>query len=1406
MTDFTWTGSGTQPWSDGEVVDPGDHGYVWIKTWTSANGWDTIALQGRQWEREPVLYVTSVEPTSVSDVINTGEKVDTNTVLYAGKYWLAAKDEFGCVSNIYDIDIIEPEKVNVIPTVSDAACYGQTSGEIKLEAFNANRTWDIDPEWGEDRRYEYVMYNNPDIFNAPNWPEQVQWRQFINSDDATNDSVMVIDVIGGMDYYIAVRDYCGLENPNLIWESGKITIASFPEFTYDDDMLSVTDVTCHREVWDADDEEYVVEKDEDGAISLPEGTVTGGDGGPYTYTLTGPSKFKNVIEGYAAEWTGLANGDYLLVIEDEYGCPPIEIDITVDIPDLLTLDMEHINPSCVGNHDGLLVYRINGGTYESKSNGLYYGYQEATNNITELVDIDELVWFDVMPEKVANDPNMVSFNRAAKAGTYVTYIKDDAGCISGPYFETIEEPAALAVDLDGDNPYCTDLIGDDSPNPDNGSITVAPSGGWESSLDDFYYVVTLKKGSKKVGSVVLDKDSTFTFTGLGIGSYTATVVEFNDTIADAVGYDGPYNEIIDYFDYPFWDTIAEFAPYQNANACSKSNSIELVYDGLDYDTGYVTDVLCYNTATGTLTVEGIHGGKEPYSVMLQGPKDDLNTPWVELDDDEVDYTFEDLVYGHYTLHVRDNEGCQIYKESWEIENIDSLQLMPELYKHPLCHDGNATVVLHADGGTGAGTYKFALVDVTDTEFPTDEEEAAEELEWSEEMVDTDTFLVPAGIYIGFVMDANGCIQGFATDGNGSPILIHRVEIENPTVVEAVGTWVSTEPTCFGEGDGEVVVPSVIGGSGGAYTAIVTGYDYLGREVFEVYTSDVSEDDEVVLDGLYAVMEDSVYSVVFQDNQKCPSDVYTFTLGQPEEFKVSVEVNQDAFICPDDLAGVFELIVVSGGVPFNTANDDDFKYKWEVFNGHPDSTGTSAVVPATAWSFTSKYQGQAGVWYRGTALDANGCEDDTVIYVSAPEAITYEISDVTCFDADGGTAHIEITQSNPGRTYYVRAEQVTGENREQILDAGTWLPLDADNTLTFNSLSFGEQDSDGGHYYFYVKDNKGCIAPDTFITFVPVQTALALDVDVVEGECTDEATITVTGGIPPYVVTVDDVVTDVSAALTWVPGTYEVVVTDAHGCTVDPVTVTVEADQVVHSITVGTDLGADGVVSFTDDGVTIDTTLAIGTHAIEYVVDGCTRILNVTVEDVTGPIVVAMSPQGDITEDGTRFDLELTLNDNVVAGLGAMKVFEEGSALVAEFDISEVTITDNVISAAVDLDKFTTYYVNIPAGFVADAKGNNFAGILDNSTWSFTTKDFATSTDELEFESIKLYPNPFSDKLNIENAHKLTRVIISNIAGQRVIDIEYPESVINTPNLVSGVYVVTMFTEDGIAKTERIVKR
>jgi hypothetical protein len=93
--------------------------------------------------------------------------------------------------------------------------------------------------------------------------------------------------------------------------------------------------------------------------------------------------------------------------------------------------------------------------------------------------------------------------------------------------------------------------------------------------------------------------------------------------------------------------------------------------------------------------------------------------------------------------------------------------------------------------------------------------------------------------------------------------------------------------------------------------------------------------------------------------------------------------------------------------------------------------------------------------------------------------------------------------------------------------------------------------------------------------------------------------------------------------------------------------------------------------------------------------------------------------------------------------------------------------------------------------------------MDSDVVDLTATPADMITDNIEFN---VYPNPFDGHIKIDNNDKLTRVVITNIAGQRVMDVEYPSYEIRTANLVSGVYVVIMCTEDGLAKTERIVKR
>jgi hypothetical protein len=101
------------------------------------------------------------------------------------------------------------------------------------------------------------------------------------------------------------------------------------------------------------------------------------------------------------------------------------------------------------------------------------------------------------------------------------------------------------------------------------------------------------------------------------------------------------------------------------------------------------------------------------------------------------------------------------------------------------------------------------------------------------------------------------------------------------------------------------------------------------------------------------------------------------------------------------------------------------------------------------------------------------------------------------------------------------------------------------------------------------------------------------------------------------------------------------------------------------------------------------------------------------------------------------------------------------------------------------------------------------GRLDNFRLEPRMNDDITVLTDVEIDpsvEFNVYPNPFNDRILIDNHDRLTRVVLHNIAGQKVIDVAYPNHEIRTANLVSGVYVISLITEDGIAKTERIVKR
>ncbi|TNF46319.1 MAG: T9SS type A sorting domain-containing protein, partial [Bacteroidetes bacterium] len=71
----------------------------------------------------------------------------------------------------------------------------------------------------------------------------------------------------------------------------------------------------------------------------------------------------------------------------------------------------------------------------------------------------------------------------------------------------------------------------------------------------------------------------------------------------------------------------------------------------------------------------------------------------------------------------------------------------------------------------------------------------------------------------------------------------------------------------------------------------------------------------------------------------------------------------------------------------------------------------------------------------------------------------------------------------------------------------------------------------------------------------------------------------------------------------------------------------------------------------------------------------------------------------------------------------------------------------------------------------------------------------------------LYPNPFENELNISHGTEVQRIVITNLAGQKVLDIQ-PEGLktISTSELKKGLYLVSIKLVDGRSMTQKIVKK
>ncbi|SHL47645.1 fibronectin type III domain-containing protein [Chryseobacterium contaminans] len=125
-----------------------------------------------------------------------------------------------------------------------------------------------------------------------------------------------------------------------------------------------------------------------------------------------------------------------------------------------------------------------------------------------------------------------------------------------------------------------------------------------------------------------------------------------------------------------------------------------------------------------------------------------------------------------------------------------------------------------------------------------------------------------------------------------------------------------------------------------------------------------------------------------------------------------------------------------------------------------------------------------------------------------------------------------------------------------------------------------------------------------------------------------------------------------------------------------------------------------------------------------------------------------------------------------------------------------------------LDNYSLNITGVPAGvtkLVFKHTGSAaYSLLIDDFTYqlgNLSTSEVANTKND-----IKVYPNPFSDVLNIADISKVKTLQIIDGAGRIVKVIESPSAVLQLADLKQGMYLVVLHMKDGTKQTVKVIKR
>jgi trimeric autotransporter adhesin len=115
----------------------------------------------------------------------------------------------------------------------------------------------------------------------------------------------------------------------------------------------------------------------------------------------------------------------------------------------------------------------------------------------------------------------------------------------------------------------------------------------------------------------------------------------------------------------------------------------------------------------------------------------------------------------------------------------------------------------------------------------------------------------------------------------------------------------------------------------------------------------------------------------------------------------------------------------------------------------------------------------------------------------------------------------------------------------------------------------------------------------------------------------------------------------------------------------------------------------------------------------------------------------------------------------------------------------------------------TLYVSVWR-YTGTAGGGSTSGEIQLSAYDSSL--LATDEASAKKDMIKVYPNPFSDVLNISDIKNVKNVLVTDISGRLVKTIANPASTLHLGELKQGMYLVTLEMKDGSKQAIKTIKK